>query len=58
MNTPDLISAFIGVNLYLLGRVLTGFKGDKAIFRYLKFGGILILLFSVIKIAFGYFSGS
>ncbi len=57
MQTVDLIAAFLGVNIYLLGRVLTGFKGDKALFRYLKFGGILILLFSVIKIAFGYFAG-
>jgi len=56
MATPDIIAAFIGANLYLLGRVLTGFKGDKALFRYLKFGGILILLFSLIKIGFGYFS--
>ena len=54
MQTPDLIAAFLGVNIYLLGRVLTGFKGDKALFRYLKFGGILVLLFSVIKIALGY----
>jgi hypothetical protein len=57
METIDLIAALVGANLYLIGRVLTGFKGDKPVFRFLKFGGILILLFSLIKIAFGYFAG-
>jgi hypothetical protein len=56
MMTPSLISAFIGINLYLLGRVLIGFKGEKPIFRFLQTAGILVLLFSVIKIVFGYFS--
>jgi hypothetical protein len=56
ISTADIIAALIGGNLYLCGRLLAGFKGDKALFRYLRFAGILILLFSVVKIAFGYFS--
>jgi|GEM_PF-3926207 len=56
ISMADIIAAFIGANLYLFGRLLAGFKGDKALFRYLRFAGILILIFSVVKIAFGYFS--
>jgi len=56
MATPDLISAFIGVNLYLLGRVLTGFKGDKALFRYLRMSGLVILAISLVKIGLKYLS--
>lgn len=56
ISMADIIAAFLGANLYLFGRLLAGYKGDKALFRYLRFAGILILLFSVVKIAFGYFS--
>ena len=55
ISMADIIAALIGANLYLGGRLLAGYKGDKALFRYLRFAGILILLFSVLKIAFGYF---
>lgn len=51
----DIIAAFIGVNLYLFGRLMAGYKGDGTVFRYLRMAGLLILLFSVVKIAFGYF---
>ncbi|RKQ71282.1 hypothetical protein DES40_0595 [Litorimonas taeanensis] len=56
ISTPDLIAAFIGANLYLFGRVMAGFKGDSALFRYLRLAGICVLLFSVMKIAWAYLS--
>ncbi len=52
----DIIAAFIGANLYLFGRLMRGYKGDRALFRYLRMAGLLILLFSVVKIGLSYLS--
>ncbi len=56
METPDLISAFIGANLYLFGRLMVTYKGDKKFFLYLRMAGLVILVISLVKIAFGVLS--